>query len=627
MPALSSPLLLVSLLITISWAFWPGISGGFVFDDYPNLSPLETLGQLSTMDDWIAFVFSNAHFPGRPLSLFTFALDDSRWPWDITRLKLTNIGIHLINTLLVFILTTQILKTSRARTTGIAIVITAIWALHPIQVSTVSYIIQRMTSLSTMFVLMGLILYIRGRQTWPISATSATWSMSLGIILCGGLATLAKENGILICLYAWTLEATVLRTMDAPPKLRVLRHLLLTLPLALLAIYLVASTHGFTRGYDAREFNALERLLTQGRILCDYLAALLMPDLQSGSLYHDDYVISRSLISPLTTLFAWALILALIGLAIRMRRKNELLAFGVLFFFAGHTMESTLLPLELYFEHRNYLPQLGIWILIVGTISDLLPERLKQPISACLLSLLAVISHEQAKTWGNSQIQTTIWYRQNPDSIRNAYQYAKMQIETGQYEEALQTLKLGMNTNSSSLLLPLAEAIIKCNEKKEGFPVEHLSQKALTANYDATSLGLLRTERQKLQNAPPACNNISFDSLELILEALSKNRKFMAGNGPDIHAELAMIAFRTNRPAIVMEQSLQAYRIRKDPTYMINAGWAAYALGNLALARNHLAEAQASFTGLKKWRQPELQDRLNELESAINKAAGSHKTP
>ena len=82
----------------------------------------------------------------------------------------------------------------------------------------------------------------------------------------------------------------------------------------------------------------------------------MLPNLAEMGLHHDDFVISKTLLSPWTTLPAIAGLLALAVGALVLRKKHPLITFGIVFFFVAHALESTIIPLEIAFEHRNYLP-------------------------------------------------------------------------------------------------------------------------------------------------------------------------------------------------------------------------------------------------------------------------------
>src|SRR5690606_24439350 len=127
------------------------------------------------------------------------------------------------------------------------------------------------------------------------------------------------------------------------------------------------------------DFSLPERLLSESRILVEYLYKIVLPSLRGGGIYHDDFVVSRGWLTPWTTAPAVAFVLGLVVIGIASRRRWPVLSFALLWFFAGHALESTALPLELYFEHRNYLPVFGI-LFALATWAVSAPARWAKPI-------------------------------------------------------------------------------------------------------------------------------------------------------------------------------------------------------------------------------------------------------
>src|SRR5690606_29487200 len=169
------------------------------------------------------------------------------------------------------------------------------------------------------------------------------------------------ETGALTPLLAVVLNATLLRGVlsSLPSKSRWILRAGALLPVAALLIAILVKFDSLT-GYSKRPFNLQERLFTECRILIDYAFNILVPNLRGAGIYHDDIVISRHLLFPWTTLPSLACVCASMIIALWGRRRWPLLSFGVLWFLCGHLLESTVFPLELYFEHRNYLPMFGI---------------------------------------------------------------------------------------------------------------------------------------------------------------------------------------------------------------------------------------------------------------------------
>src|SRR6185312_5867643 len=139
-------------------------------------------------------------------------------------------------------------------------------------------------------------------------------------------------------------------------------HLTLLIALGVIPTVIVlgylfgTGVHGLWVGgpVGVRSWSTGQRLLTEPRVLIDYLKLLWLPRPFSTGLFNDQYIASTSWLHPATTLPAMLAVLGLIAGAWIQRVRHPALALAVLFYFAGQVLESSAIPLELYFEHRNY---------------------------------------------------------------------------------------------------------------------------------------------------------------------------------------------------------------------------------------------------------------------------------
>ena len=240
------------------------------------------------------FITSGTSGPlGRPLSLATFALNAQDWPADPLPFRITNLLIHLVNGLLVFALSRSLLATSHDDETAhrLGLVCMALWLLHPLAASSTAYIIQRMTQLSSLFVLAGLLCYVHGRRMLSDEAQKG-WVWIIGGMGLGGLlAVLSKESGALLPAYALAIELTAFRTNKiAQPQGHILMAVLCA-PLLMIVGYFATRWDAIVLSFEYRPFTMTERLLTQPVVLVDYLRQVLFPQL-SGSV--SSTTISRS---------------------------------------------------------------------------------------------------------------------------------------------------------------------------------------------------------------------------------------------------------------------------------------------------------------------------------------------
>lgn len=474
--ALLQALLLPVLLLAALCVLWPGVHGPFLFDDFPNLKNLTELNDHVSLRNIGVYTSLFPGMLGRPLSALSFLLNDISWPSEPFGFKVTNLLIHLLNGVLVFGLARAIGRArgggpaARARIDLVALGCMAFWLLSPIQVSAVFLVVQRMTELAAIFAFAGLWAFVSlaSRARTPGRAIAAIASLGAGT----GLSFLSKENGALVPLLAlvtcWTLLAATLRELPAWPK----RILWLGMGLPSLAVLARMAKFGLDAPaglFPSRNFDLWERLMTEARVLVDYLALIVAPRLSSSSLYNDDYPISHGLLDPASTLPAIAFILLALVAAFALRKRVPVLSFGVLWYLAAHLMESTVIGLEIYFEHRNYVPLFGLaYGVAAGAFA--LKGHFRRPVLLGLgawLVLAATVTHLQARAWGDEARLTLFWHAEHPNSLRAQQQYANYLYEHGRIQEAQAALARAQGKESAANVA-LQDLTIECDTGKRG---------------------------------------------------------------------------------------------------------------------------------------------------------------
>ncbi|WP_426700422.1 tetratricopeptide repeat protein [Rhodanobacter sp. Col0626] len=450
------PLALLPLVLVLVWiCYAPGLHGGFLFDDFGNLPALGASGPIDRWSTFWRYITSGIADPtGRPLTLLTFLLDARDWPADPLPFKRTNLVLHLLNGVLLYALLArfgQALAMESMRYRLAALVGATLWLLHPLLVSTTLYIVQREAMLPATCVLAGLLIWLHGRS--KLASGNIAAGVAWGILGLGGftlLGTLAKANGALLPLYALLIEKILLAarqpltTDHAQRAQRALSLIFMLTPALAIGTYLGwVGVHGIIVGGPAsRPWNYAQRLLTEPRVLIDYLQLLWLPRPFSSGLFNDQYSASISLWHPLSTLLALVTVIALIVGAWRLRGRYPAWALTVLFYFAGHLLESTSIPLELYFEHRNYIPALlmfwplGLWLADGRSLR--IPKR---TLLICLPLGLAWMTHVRAELWGDVDRQASIWVQINPNSPRAQANLAAIEMESGHPQRAINRLE------------------------------------------------------------------------------------------------------------------------------------------------------------------------------------------
>ena len=460
----------LAVILGLCWlAYAPGLHGGFLFDDFGNLDALGNDGPIHDWASLLRYITSGIADPiGRPLTLLSFLIDAQDWPADPFPFKRTSLLLHLLNGVLLFQAGKSLLQqsgtTAKYDIRLVAGFSAALWVLHPLWVSTVLYVVQREAMLPVTWTLCGLIAWCHGRELlYKNRRLAAIAWMVTGAWLCTLLAVLCKANGALLPLLIAVSECTVLRTDRPSRALRSIRRVLLGVPIALLFAYLAYSIPAFEQSAaENRPWTILQRLLSEPRFLVDYLRLLFIPRATSFGIFNDQVQASSSAISPWTTLPCLIAVIAACGGAWWARRRLPLVAFAVLFFFAGHLLESTFPPLELAFEHRNYLPALFIFLPLACGLSDERHRTLRLFGAACLVCVLCALTFERASVWGNRHEQALIWARINPDSPRAQALAASIELERGQGREAVERLRMAMAKSPQDLQITLNLAQTEC---------------------------------------------------------------------------------------------------------------------------------------------------------------------
>ena len=540
------------ILILGAGIYLPGLSGNFVLDDFPNILENNLVWEFQSLDyeNIIATALSSNAGPlQRPISTLSFAFNVYFFGHDPLPFKVVNLILHLINGILILFFarlisivyvrlytpdhSDQIIK-------WLPLTVCAAWLLSPLHLTTVLYVVQRMTSLSTLFVLLGLVFYLWGRLR-QLDNRAGYPLILLGPIIFGLLGLLSKESAVLLPLYTLILEITLLRFRNADDRINFslvsLYTALVVLPFIISIIWLFWS--GRYTNYSMREFNINERLLTESRVLLHYIKWLILPNLNDLSLYHDNFLISKSLFNPISTLFSILSIVFLLILATIKSKKWPLFSLGIFWFFIGHSLESTVLPLELVFEHRNYLPSFGIFLSLFSILLLFKSRRrlkiIKYLFIISLITTYGAISWVRSIEWQNTYTLAKFEAERHPDSKRAMLELGRIYAEIATldpkpdliqlaYEHLEKTRKLDNDTIVPEIdLIILSHSINRPSNSEWFASIESkLSQNRILTNADILSLKKLisciismncKIEKQNIDRIfSAALNNRSFDN-------------------------------------------------------------------------------------------------------------------
>lgn len=300
----------------------------------------------------------------RPLAFLSFALNYRVGQTHVFGYHLVNFTVHCLSALFLFlwIRDTFRLPVFSGRYTNdaalIAFLAASLWAIHPIHVSAVTYIVQRMASMAGLFYVLSMYLYQLGRRARRRKRRIVAYSLCLFSVLC---ALLTKENTVLL---APTILLYDVVLIQGASRQSIRRGLFLAAG-AMLAIAVIGLLYTDPRTllepYPNRPFSMIERLLTQPRVLFMYVSLLAVPMTTRMTIIHD-VAISHSMLDPWTTSAAIGGWTAVVILMILWCRRYPLVSFCILFFLLNHLIEGSVFNLELAYEHRNYIPSMTVFV-------------------------------------------------------------------------------------------------------------------------------------------------------------------------------------------------------------------------------------------------------------------------
>ncbi len=449
--------LLAAFLLLATAIYWPGLSGGWLFDDYPNIVDNHGVqpddASIPSLVN-VALSSPASEFK-RPLASLSFAANYLLAGLDPYWMKLTNLVIHLLNGVLVFLLARRLLEPLPSSLSDTAhppspetmrqidltaALVAAGWLLLPINLTSVLYVVQRMESMANLFVLLGLLGYVTGRRRMLANPRSPA-----ALLLCAGsiifataIGSLAKETAVMLPLYAAVIDGMLFgfRT-EQKIDWRVIGLFLLVLVLpAVLGLAWLLPGLLQPAAWTTRDFTLYTRLLSESRIVIDYVGWTLWPTPAGLSFYHDDFVASTGLISPWTTLASLFALAGLLALLAWLRRHYPLVALGIALFLAGQLLTATILPLELVYEHRNYFASFGLLLAVVPALTAMTTpsaararfRSLRRALLAVLLAWWGVQTTATAYAWGDNLRLAQMLAERAPASPRAQYELGRTYI-------------------------------------------------------------------------------------------------------------------------------------------------------------------------------------------------------
>jgi len=437
-------IVLVLVIFLTVLMYLPGLNSGFLFDDSHTIQNNKHIQIDSLQLDGLyraAWSFAGGGLK-RPVSMLSLAINHYYFGISPYAYKAVNLGIHILTGILIYLLSILIINritilrdaplVSR-HTHWYALALTTMWLISPINLTTILYPSQRMTGLASLFMVMAILVYTYARAHKKDSRFNLifTYPTTLLVTL---LAALSKEIGLLVFPLLFIIELTLFRFRSGRGGLCKLTIFFffstLFAPLLTGAILLYKYSHYYLGAYNSsRDFGLFERLMTEARILLQYIQMIVMPNNQNLGLWHDDIAISRNLLIPASTLPAISSIAILFLAAVRFLKTNPLLSLGIFWLMVAHALESTILPLELAHEHRNYLASYGILLVLVAMIPAITSQgkaRIAIPVIIVYCALLGITTYMRAVQWSDPVSRTTSEARYHPESARAQFAAGQM---------------------------------------------------------------------------------------------------------------------------------------------------------------------------------------------------------
>lgn len=448
-------LLFIFLLFLVAMSYSNSLYSPFILDDLSAFinNPNMYLQDLSL--DSLSQLLHTRFGKARLLPIFTFAMDHYLGKGQsMAYYHATSIIIHLFATAALALFITALLKTKGAenllvffRPAYFALAVCGLWALAPVQTNAVTYLVQRMTSLMALFYLAACAFYIYARlarQFWP---RIILWGVFL---MAAAGAFFSKENSATLPVAILLIEGMFVAPGSLARTIRARRWyqwfifvavLILVFPLIQYKLEAVMS------GFPGRHFTLAERLLTQPRIVVFYISLLLLPWPGRMNLDHD-FSLSTSLVSPPSTILALCLLLGLLFLGFIARKKQPFIAFGIFWFYLNLVIESSIVPLELIFEHRLYLPSAGFFLVILSVVDNLLgkhgrhfhPEikKIVFLVFLVVISVSSLLTTSRNYDWRDRVALYRDSYEKSPAKSRAATNYAMALGRAERYDECVE---------------------------------------------------------------------------------------------------------------------------------------------------------------------------------------------
>ena len=461
----------VSLLLLILITYSNTFDASWHFDDENNIlnnKPLH-LTELNTQNIKKTF-FADWNGSGklyRPVACLSFALNYYFGGTGVYGYHLINLIIHFLSSIFLFLFVyhTLNLPILEARygpnSYFIALLSAVLWAINPVQTQAVTYVVQRMTSMAGLFCIMAMYFYLKGRTSAPKLLSGTHYFLC---IVCGILALGSKENAVMLPMVILLYDLFLIQGVTRKNLKRYSFFLLIAIFISLALAFLMAGPSIFNpksliSGYQNRGFTLSERLLTEPRVILFYVSLLLYPMPDRLCLEHG-ITLSTSLTTPISTIMSIVAILLILSVAAAGSRKWPFISFCIIFFFLNHLIEASVFPLELIFEHRNYLPSMLFFVpLSILLSSGILFFSRKRGLQGILIIFVILVligwghsTYARNMIWKNDGSLSFDCIEKYPDLARPHHNLGRFYTQKKLHEKAINEYLISLSKKNKNNL-------------------------------------------------------------------------------------------------------------------------------------------------------------------------------
>ena len=469
--------LLIALIAFLSYS--NSFKCPFHFDDevsIVNNNLITSLKYFWNLNFWLS---SN-----RALANFSFALNYYFNRLDVFGYHLVNLVIHIIAGFFVFLLVKLILDLNNYRhykldkyKNWFALSAALIFVVHPIQTQAITYIVQRMASMAAMFYIISIYLYAIGRieqeQKNNIFKAIILYIMA---VTFGIFGVMTKQNAVTFPFAFLLFEFNFIRNKEN----KIFKnYIIISLSALIIACisFLLLNKEILAFALHGLKISSTEYLITQFVVIVKYLQLAILPINQCA-----DYG-NISCAFPYIKSFwrfdvvgCFLLLTGLFTLAVYLYKKNRAISFAILWFFLTLSIESSIIPIaDPMFEHRMYLPMLGVCICFIYCVFIMLKKLNAVYLFffiALIIFILAVMCHSRNEIWTNELTLWTDVVEKAPNNARAWYNIGVIFKKLDRNEEAIKYFNkaLGISPDYDALfnkgetmaLLGKYEEAIKC---------------------------------------------------------------------------------------------------------------------------------------------------------------------